>query len=36
MRWWISRCVNDVCMDVTGCGRGVFGVGMEVLACVGG
>ena len=33
MRWWVCRCVNEVCMEVTGCGWGFWGWGW-VFVCV--
>ena len=37
MCWWVCRCVNEVCMAITGCGDGCVGVGgMCVSGGVGG
>ena len=27
MCWWVCGCVNEVCMEFTGCGTGCVGVG---------
>ena len=30
--WWVCGCVNDVCMEVTGCGDGCVGFGVGVCS----
>ena len=34
--WWVCGCVNEVCMEVTGCGNGCVRVGRCLGVWVGG
>ena len=33
MCWGVCGCVNEMCMEVTGCGDGCVGVGVGVFVC---
>ena len=35
MCWWLCRCVNEGCVEVTGCGEGCVGVCVGCVLGVG-